>query len=636
MVRPLDKWRRTGFDSYMDVELAEVRDFLAMHAPFDSLTREVLDGLPAQLSARYYRRGSVLVTAGRENNEMFVLRSGAIDIIDTHGSLVERSEVGTCFGMSAVISGGVSKYTMTAHEDSLVLVMPGKLFLDLMASQPAFSRFFMAQQAGRMRSAVEAVQVTDSGGAVLKTRVKDMLKREPICAPPDTPIREAARIMSERRISALLITIDGRLEGIVTDRDLRNKVVAINRDSTDPVSEIMTVDPVTMPLHSLAFECLLEMAQRGLHHLPVVDGDRVVGLVSAGDLMRLEQANPIYLVGDIAAQNDLAGLKSSAARLPSVVETYIAQDASADDINRVVTAIGDAITRKLINFAEAELGPPPVRYCWVALGSQARLEQGLQSDQDNAIIIDDSVTEADREWFAQLADRVCSGLVECGYPACPGDMMASNPKWRQPLRQWGLYFSGWINEPEPDALLNAQTFFDMRPLYGDNELFSRLQRSVVSWAPKANRFLAYLAKQTQQWTPPIGFFREFVLETEGEHKDTLDIKAGGIIAIVQMARLFTLSKGLTPVNTIARLKAAAGASALTEENAQDLADAFEFITYMRLRHQVRQLRAGQEPDSHIKPAELTAFEKRHLREAFQIIRKMQNALAFIYQTHLTL
>ncbi len=620
----------------MDVELAEVRDFLALHAPFDSLPKGVLDGLPAKLTSRYYRRGSVLVTAGQENREMFVLRSGAIDIIDTHGSLVERSEVGTCFGMSSVISGGVSKFTMTSHEDSLVLVMDGKLFLELMATEPAFSRFFMAQQAGRMRSAVEAVQVTDSGGAVLKTRVQDMLKKQPIWAPPDTPIREAARIMSEKRVSALLITVDEKLEGIVTDRDLRNKVVAINRDSTEPVSQIMTSDPITMPMHSLAFECMLEMAQRGLHHLPVVDGDRVVGMVSAGDLMRLEQANPIYLVGDIAAQTDLAGLKISAARLPAVVETYIAQDASADDINRVVTAIGDSITRKLINFAEAELGPPPVRYCWVALGSQARLEQGLQSDQDNAIIIDDSVTEADHEWFAKLADRVTSGLVECGYPLCPGDMMASNPMWRQPLRQWGHYVSGWINEPEPDALLNAQTFFDMRPLYGDNELFSRLQRTVTGLAPRSSRFLAYLAKQTQQWSPPIGFFRDFVLETAGEHKDTLDIKAGGIIAIVQMARLFALSKGLTQVNTMARLKAAATASALTEENAQDLADAFEFITYMRLRHQVRQLRAGLKPDSHIRPAELSAFEKRHLREAFQIIRKMQSALAFVYQTHLTL
>lgn len=619
----------------MEVELAEVRDFLAGYAPFDSLPQKVLNGLPEQLTSRYYKRGSTLVTAGRENRDMYVLRSGAVNIIDAHGSLVERSEPGTCFGMSSVISGGVSKFTMLAHEDSLVLVMPGKVFLGLIETEPSFSKFFMAQQAGRMRSAVEAVQVADSGGAVLKTRVKDMLKKQPICAPPSTPIREAAKIMSEQRVSALLITEEGRLTGIVTDRDLRNKVVAVNRDSTESVSEIMTLDPITIPAHSLAFECLLEMAQRGLHHLPVLDGGQVIGMVSAGDLMRLEQANPVYLVGDIAAQHTLEGLQKSAARLPSVVESYIAQDASADDIGRVVTAIGDSITRKLLNFAEAELGPPPVRYCWVVLGSAARLEQGLNSDQDNAIIIDDSATQEDREYFEKLANIVVPGLVDCGYHLCPGDMMATNPNWRQTLKEWGLCFSGWINEPEPEALLNAQAFFDMRPIYGDNELFSRLQRSVVSWAPRSTRFLAYLAKQTQVWATPIGFFKEFVLETEGEHKDTLDIKAGGIIAIVQMARLLALSKGLTQVNTIARLQAAAGASALTEEHAQDLSDAFEFITYMRLRHQVRQIRAGVEPDNHIKPAQLSAFEKRHLREAFQIIRKMQQALAFVYQTHLT-
>ncbi len=616
----------------MDVELAEIRDFLAQHPPFDELPPPVLAQLPRQLSARYFKRGSTLVTAGRPNSTMFILRSGAVDIRDPHGALVERSDPGTCFGMSSVIADGPSTYTMVAIQDSLTYLMPAEVFNELLRTQPPFTRFFMTQQAGRIRSAVQAVQVSDSGGAVLKTRVRDILKKAPITTTPDVSILDAATVMRHKRVSALIVVEDDDLVGILTDRDLRNKVVAAGHDTSEPVSTVMTPKPHIIDANALALEVMLDMTEKGVHHLPVLECGRVIGLVTAGDLMRLEQANPIYLVGDIAKQVDLAGLQRCAARLPDVVETYVVQDASADDIGRVVTAVGDAFTRKLLNFAEAELGSPPVRYCWMAVGSQGRLEQGLQSDQDHAIILDDAVLPEHLPYFSDLSHRVVDGLEACGYPRCPGDMMASNPQWRQPLQRWGHYFAGWMNEPEPDALLYAQTFFDMRPVHGDNHLFTRLQNAVVGRAPQATRFLTYLAKQCQAWRTPIGFFRDFVLETEGEHKNTLDLKAGGIIAVVQMARLFALSKGLTEVNTRARLQAAASAEALSQENADNLADAFELINHARLRHQIRQLRAGDTPDNNVAPSSLSSFEKRHLRDAFGVIRKMQNAVGYVHQT----
>ena len=619
----------------MDVELVEIRDFLAAHAPFDELPPAVLAQLPRQLSARYFKRDSTLVAVGHTNAQMFILRSGAIDIRDLHGALVERSEPGTCFGMSSVISDGPSMYTMVAIQDSLAYLMPADVFNELIRTQPPFTRFFMTQQAGRIRSAVQDVQVADSGGAVLKTRLRDIVKKSPITTAPTTSILDAAVVMRDKRVSALIVVSGDDLVGIVTDRDLRNKVVAAGRDTADPVSAVMTPDPHTIDASALAFEVMLDMTEKGVHHLPVLENGRVIGLVTAGDLMRLEQANPIYLVGDIAKQVDLAGLQRCAARLPNIVETYVAQDASAEDIGRVVTAIGDAFTRKLLNFAEAELGAPPVLYCWMAVGSQGRLEQGLQSDQDHALILDDAALPEHMPYFADLAHRVVDGLEACGYPRCPGDMMASNPQWCQPLQTWGRYFGGWMNEPEPDALLYAQTFFDMRSVHGDNQLFTRLQTAVVGRAPHATRFLTYLAKQCQTWRTPIGFFRDFVLETEGEHKNTLDLKAGGIIAIVQMARLFALSKGLSEVNTRARLHAAASAEALSQENADNLADAFELINHARLRHQIRQLKQGRTPDNNVAPSSLTSFEKRHLRDAFGVVRKMQNAVGYVHQTQYT-
>jgi len=630
----LDAGRLTRLAAPMDVELAEIRDFLAAHAPFDALPPAVLADLPKTLTARYFRRGTTIIELGQRNDNVHILRSGAINIIDSHGALVDRDDPGKSFGLSSVMTGGPSLYRIAAHEDSLCLLLPGDVFRQLMNTSEAFRAYYLRRQAGRMRSAVEAVRVHD-GSAILRTRVRDIVRRAPITTPPATTVREAAQLMTERNVSAVLVTEGPRLVGILTDRDLRSKVVAAGSDPSGPVSAIMTPEPITIASDKLAFEVLVDMTQRGFHHLPVVEEGRLLGMVTSGDLMRLEQANPSYLVGEIAGQTTLEGLKASAARIGRVVETAVQQDATAEDISRVLTAIADAITRKLLNLAEAELGTPPVRYCWVALGSQGRLETGLQSDQDNAIILADEAAGEHAGYFEALADRVVDGLEACGYERCPGNMMASNPQWRVPLRTWGLYFAKWMNEPEPDALLNAQTFFDMRPVYGDNELYARLHASFVARAPDAVRFLAYLAKQAQRFEPPLGFFRDFVLEDSGEHRNTLDLKTGGIAPIVQMARLFALSKGAPQVNTMDRLKAAATTNALTAENSADLADAFEFICHVRIRHQARQVARGEQPNNHVPPSDLSSFERRHLKEAFGIIRRMQGALAFVHRTDIT-
>lgn len=618
----------------MSVELAEVRDFLAAHAPFSQLPADTLDALPAKLTARYFRRGTTLVAVGQRNNTMFILRSGAVDIKDAHGALVERADEGACFAMSSVISGGPSAFTMTAVEDTLTLLMPGEVFHELLRTQPPFSAFFMQQQAGRIRSAVQAVHVDDAGAAIMRTRVSDIAKRAPITAAPEASIRQAAQAMSDARVSAILVTDADRLVGIMTDRDLR-RVVADGLDCNAPVSTLMTPDPSTVTGDALAFEVLMGMTQRRIHHLPVVDGGRPVGMVTAGDLMRLEQTNPVYLVGDISKQTDLDGLVNSAKRLPHVVETLAGQEIPAADVARVVTAVSDALARRLLNLAEAELGMPPVRYCWVVLGSQGRMEQGLGSDQDSALLLDDAYRPEHDAYFAALAERVVAGLELCGYPRCPGDMMASNPDWRLRNSDWAVHFGRWINSPDPDALLNTQTFFDMRPLYGDNALHARLASAIGAAAPGSPRFLQQLATQAQAWKVPLGFFRDFALSDSGDHRNTLDLKAGGIAAVVQMARVLALSRGITTVNTSERLRAAAAAGALSAENAENLVDAYEFILQVRLGHQVRRLRAGAVPDNHVNPAELTSFEKRHLRDAFEIIRKMQGALGHVYQTQFT-
>ena len=617
----------------MDVELREVRDFLAQHPPYSSLPERVLDELPGRLHVRYFRRGTTIVELGAPNNSLFILRSGAVDIHRAGNDLVERADPGTTFGTSSVLSRQPSGYRIVAIEDSLVLVMPGDVFHHLLATRPEVADFFGAGAPDTMKRAVAELEGDHSGRIILKTRVADLLHRDPITAAPDVSIRDAARIMAEHRVSALLIVEDGRIAGIMTDRDLRSKVVAAGRDVGGPVSAIMTRDPLTIPSSSLAFEAMLEMLGRNVHHLPVVDEGRLVGLVSSGDLMRLETANPVFLVGDIAKQPSAEGLAGITARLPRLVAQLVEQDASADEIHRLVTAVSDATTRRLLQLAEGQLGPPPTAYEWLVLGSQARHEHGLGSDQDHVLLLDDGVLPEHDPYFGALAESVAAGLERCGYPRCPGDVMATNPRWRRSLKSWRAEFHGWIAEPGSTAVLHAQIFFDLRSVHGGTARADALRDAIAAQAPGSPRFLGHLAAQAVERQPPIGFFRGFVLEREGEHRATLDLKSG-VHTVIELARVHALAHGVPAVNTIERLRALGAEGALAAESENDLVDAFEFITYLRLRHQARQITAGVAPDNHVSPDSLSSLEKKHLRDAFGIIRRMQQALGYSYQTHL--
>ncbi|HET7398851.1 MAG TPA: DUF294 nucleotidyltransferase-like domain-containing protein [Intrasporangium sp.] len=611
-----------------DVEISEVVEFLADQAPWAVLGETELRSLSRRLSIRYARRGTALMTVGAANDEVFVVRSGAVQVDDDSGRLVERCGEGGSFG-TTTLDGSASRFAVTAIEDALLLVVPGPVFREVTSAHPAVAEFFSEQRATRLRRALETVHAAQRG-AELQTPVGDLVRRPPVAAAGHTTIREAAATMAREGVSSLLVVDGGRLVGIVTDRDLRNRVLASGRDPGDAVQTIMTAEPVVAAPDDRALDVVLRMTSRNIHHVPVVRGDEPVGMVTSSDVLQLAQADPVALVGEAAKQRDVAGLARIASRLPEVVERLVASDAPADGVARIVTAVGDAIARRLLVLAEESLGPAPAAYCWVVLGSQARLEQGLGSDQDNALVVADDADPADAPWFEALARFVVDGLVECGYPRCPGDVMATNPAWRQPLAAWRRLFAGWLHAPVPEAVLRSAIFFDLRALHGDPALLTPLQRLVQTAAPQSGRFLAHLAKHAVANEPPLGFFRGFVLEREGQHRATLDLKRGGVGAVVELARVLALSRGLPHVGTAARITAAAGAGAIDPRAAADLRDAYEFIRHVRLTHQARQVRAGLPPDNFVAPSELSGFDKRHLRDAFAVVRTAQHTLARSY------
>ena len=607
----------------MDVELAEIRDFLAQHPPFDALPDDVLDRLPSRCSVSYARRGTVVLSPGDPGDRLYLVRSGAVDITD-EGRLVDRVGAGGGFGMSALVEHVPARYAATAREDTLLLELPQADFDALVAEHPAVAVHFAATHHGRITTAIAQLQAPVRGSAVLKTSVRELLRGGPVSVTPSATVAEGARVMTRAGVSSLLVMRDGALVGIVTDRDLRRRVLAAGVAPDRPVSEVMTADPVTLPARALALEAMLEMTGRNIHHLPVVEDGHVLGLVTTTDLVRLERSNPVYVVADVQRQQDVPGVVEQAARVPAVVAQLVREDASAADVGRILAALTDALTRRLVALAEADLGPAPGRYAWAALGSAAREEQGLGSDQDHALVLADDADPAD-PWWAALAERVTAGLQACGFPRCDGDVMATNPRWRLRLGGWRAQFGRWSHEPTPDAVLRAAIFYDMRAVHGDAGLVDALRAEVVPMGGRSDLLLAHLTAQAARMRPPIGFFRGFVLEDAGEHRDTLDLKRG-VGAVVQLARVHALRASSTALGTGARLAAARDAGLLPVESATDLTDALELLSYLRLRHQVGRVAAGEAPDSHLDPRQLGSLDRRHLRDAFAIVRSAQQGL----------
>ena len=613
----------------MSVELDEIREFLRETSPFSDLPEEELQSLPGRLTMRYARRGQELLTAGRANDSVFVVRSGLVDVFDASGTLLDRRDAGDSMGYSSALSGEPSLYTATAVEDTLYLAVGHDVFHELMERFPVFSRFYGGENA-RIRAAASELRSSAASDA-LRTRVEDLMAKEPIYIGSAATIGEAAGLMTERNVSSLIIIDDSKLIGILTDRDLRRRVLAKGRGPEMPVAEVMTPDPLTVDPSMLAFEAMLLMAERRYHHLPVADQSGVVGMVVLGDLMRTLHTDPVYATANLSRKHTVEDIAEVAGNARRVVGRFIERGVSADEVSRLLTVTADAVARRLLVLAEEKLGPPPVPYCFVVLGSQGRREMGMASDQDNALILGNDYRGAEHgAYFAELSDAVCKALDECGYPLCPGDMMASNPQWRMTLSQWETTFHGWVTAPGPDALLHAQTFFDIRGIHGDQQLVDDLRRSYVPIAANAKRLQAHLAKLATFREPPLGFFRGLVLEKGGSHANTLDIKKGGTAAVVQMARVFAVEAGLPQVGTRERLTAAAGAGTVSRQGAADLHDAFEFLTNIQLQHQEAAVNAGREPDNHVNPKELSRLDREHLRDAFSVIRRMQQGLATRY------
>ncbi len=603
-------------------EIPEIAQYLRSLPGFGDLDDRHLEDCSRNIEIAYYRKGDDILTPGSQNRHLHIIRSGAVELRNEAGEMMTRLAEADCFGFPSLMNDAPVANHSVAIEDTLLYHLKADAFARARHASEAFDTLFIRALTDRLT--LQVAPQTFRGGAGVTAA--SLVARAPVSIGPGATIRELAQEMVSERVSSMLVITDDKLSGIVTDRDIRERVVAAGLDVDRPVSDIMTPDPTALHGDADAYEAAMVMMQENIHHLPVVDDNGLIGMISRSDFMRLETEHPLYLVSDIGKQTTVDGVVAACERLPALIVGQIEADASGEQLGKFITMITDTVTRRLLHIAQDELGPPPCAYAWIALGSQGRFEQSAKSDQDNALVLSNEAGEESDTYFAAMAKLVTDGLDASGFAYCSGEVMASNPRWRQPLDQWKTRFNKWITVPEEAALMHANIFFDLRCVAGDAALVDELKESIRDDARKNEIFLALMAKNALNYQPPLGLFRRFVLERSGEHKDTLDLKLQGIMPIVEIARIRSLAAGELRISTRNRLLAAATANEITEADAANLIDALDFLEKQRIEHQNRQLQAGSEPDNHLSPDELSPLARQNLKSAFAQIRVSQAAL----------
>jgi len=599
-------------------------NFLVQHHPFDILPAEHLEALAAEIDATEFPVDGVVYAPGDIVDRLYVVQKGTVDHYSAEGQHLYRSGVGENFGARSLLRGGHANHRAVASEAVTALAVPDSAFFRLLEEHPAFDAYF-----DRFRELAQRHQtpVATPEDGMVSANLADLMTRNPVAVSIDVSVRQAAATMSERNISCVLVEEDGRLAGILTTGDLTSKVIVAGLGADTPVREVMTVNPVSLAPGALLFDAMVLMGERKIGHLPICEDGRAVGIITRTNLIRRQSVSAAYMISDIAKHSDIASLAGVIQRVPQLLAQLVSAGVVAHKVAYVITSITDALTKRLLVLAEAHLGPPPIAYLWLACGSQGRQEQTGVSDQDNCLILDDSYDEARHgSYFEALAKFVCDGLDATGYFYCPGEMMASNPKWRQPVKVWRRYFHGWVAKPDPMAQMLASVMFDLRPVSGETALFSGLQRETLDLVRKNSIFRAHMTSNSLHHTPPLGLFRGFALIRSGKHKDTIDLKHSGVVPIVDLARLYALRGGIEAVNTRERLLQGREAGAISKTGANDLIDAYDLIGDLRLEHQARQIREGRKPDNFMSPSSLSALEQNYLKDAFGVVKTLQSAI----------
>lgn len=600
----------------------DVRAFLTEHPPFSALGEQELDRVVSSVEIEHFAPGTVILEqAGAPAAYLYVVRKGEVDIVDD-GHVIDQVGEGDIFGMWSLLGHVAPMASVRAAEDTLCYLVPQNVASQVLASGAGVAFLVAIVRRDLTQSHRNQRAMVDAGPY---RQVGSLIRRPAVTSEARTPVAEAAEIMARERISCLLVPDPGGRLGILTDRDLRSRVVAGRMGGDTPVAEVMTPDAETVRADTMVGEVLLRMLEGGFHHLPVVDGGRLIGVVTDTDLMGIGRETPFAMKSAIERAGDREAVAAALGELPRMAAGLVDSSADPVDIGHVIAFAIDAATRRLLELGISDYGEPGVRWSWLALGSAARQEQAIRTDQDHAIAFEGDVDEAARS-LPSLAEFVTAGLESAGFSRCRADVMATNDALRLPLDAWVARFDHWMNEQSPKASEQLSIVFDFRSVAGDLDAETALNAEMTTAVDRPS-FLRHLTRRALDLRPPIGFTHGLQVEHGGEHAGTVDLKHGGIVIVGNLARAYAIRSGVTAKRTLERLRGAEAAGGIDAETRESLEEAFRFLWEVRLRHHVEQLRSGREPDDFVDPDELGSVARQGLKESFRIIARAQKDLS---------
>ncbi|MDP8052140.1 DUF294 nucleotidyltransferase-like domain-containing protein [Pasteurella atlantica] len=621
----------------MEIELLEIKNFLAQLAPFDELPEEALNELAHNIEIRYFRAETPILTYNADIDSLYVMRSGVVEVYRRSGKLYNRMTEGQIFGQMGLFMNNKVRFPVTAIEDTLAYCIPAEIFHRYCNDYEVFADFMEVEGTQRLNQVI-----SNSENDLTQSKVKTLITRPAVIVDQNTSITDTAACMKEENVSAVLIANSAIKEtnedddidpfvGIITDRDLCTRVLAEKIDPATSISEVVSPSLYCLDGNAYVYEAMMTMLRYNINHLPIMNKGEAIGIISNTDLLRHESQNSLLIVNSIFQQNSIEELAIIAGQVKDCFVRMVQEEANSHMVGSAMAVIGRSFKQRLAELAEEKLGTAPIPYCLLALGSMARDEQLIVTDQDNALILDESYDpKLHNDYFEQFSHFICDGLAACGYTYCTGDIMATNPEWRKTLSEWKETFADWIDNPNPKALLNSSIFFDLDGVYGRTKWAEQLYSFVVQRARKNNVFLGALAHTAGLRTPPLGFFKNFVMENDGRHQKSINLKRRGTAPLADLIRVHALSIGSLAKNSFERLENIIEAGILPRNQGQDLQNALELLSIVRIRHQANDILEDLEPDNNIEPEAMSDFERRNLKDAFLVLSNAQKFIKFRY------
>ena len=599
------------------METLDFKSFIRTLHPFDALDNVSLNRLLESVDILYFAKDETILKEGDGAAYYHIIAKGLVAEYQ-NDEIITRYFAKDSFDAPALINN-VVKSTFKATEETIVFGITKAVFLELLKSNASFESYYLQDISQKIKSLVNKDSSKEMSSFLLR-RVRESFLHEIVSVSHDTPIREAVQVMNERNLDALIINFpDGT--GIVTDKDLRRKVLVTDKPLSDPIGDIATYHPIAIDHEDFLFNALLLMTERSIKRVVVTEGETMIGILEQMDIISLFSNRSTLITMRIEKAKTLEELGESSREMIYVIESLLDKGVKVRHITKLLNELNHKLFRKTFSLvAPAEIVE---NSCLIVLGSEGRKEQVLKTDQDNALIIKEGFSHPELE---ATCHAFSDALKAFGYPECPGKIMVSNPEWRKDVKAFKNTLFDWTHTYTEEGMMNLAIFFDAAFIHGDKSLLEDLKEHLSGLIKSDTVFFSNFAKPSLMFETPLSFLSNFVTE-KSEHKGELDIKKGAIFSLVHGIRAVAMEKGIRETNTVDRIKAINNMGLINKEFASELIESFNFLLTLRVNAQLEKLKSGKAVDNYLNPNSLTKLDRDLLRDVFKVVNEFKKFLS---------